>query len=304
MKKNRLLPVLLLTALTACSSDTAGNIRGQYEEPEETPTPTTAEAVAEVTPEAAPTEAPEETPTPTEAEEDEEKLIVAIWEYTGYIDEASEYLLQDEFINRDYDGDGTTDRVYREWYEEDQTAVYTIDFGNGRELITPTGWETGFPHVQTADITVDGEAEILFTLSYDTSTDPMSFGEMWVFEYDKADNRYKEMSLPLSSYGDGGGGKCLDLEYAPPAGDKVDIKVKQNGFTASVKLDENYLNNYWLSDLTLKDYSELRMVWSAEIKDNAIHCSVQPFYRYGDTIEFDLVYNGKALEIQDMIYVP
>ena len=263
MKKNRLLPVLLLTALTACSSDTAGNIRGQYEEPEETPTPTTAEAVAEVTPEAAPTEAPEETPTPAEAAADEEKSIFAIWEYSGYMDEADEYLLQDEFIGQDYDGDGITDRVYREWYQEDQTAVYTISFGNGRELITPTGWETGFPHVRAGDITGDGEAEILFTLSYDTSTDPMSFGEMWVFEYDKAGNGYKEMSLPLSNAHDNSGGKCLDLEYDTPVDGNVKITVRQNGFTTDVTLDEDYLNHYWLSDLTQAGYSEQRMVWSA-----------------------------------------
>ena len=302
MKKNKLIPILLLTALTACTSDNTGS-RGEYEAPEETPTPTV-EAAVEVTPEAAPTEAPEETPTPTEAAADVEKNIFAIWDYSGYVDEAGEYLLQDEFIGRDYDGDGTTDRVYREWFEEDQTAIYTVNFGNGRELITPAGWETGFPHVQTGDLTGDGEAEVLFTLSYDTSTDPMSFGEMWVFEYDKAGNGYKEMSLPLSNANDGGGGKCLDLEYNPPVGNNVDIKVKQNGFTAGVTLDEDYLNNYWLSDNTRAGYSEQRMVWSAEIKNEAIHCSVQTFYKYGDTIEFDLVYNGKAFEIGNMIYVP
>ena len=203
MKKTKLLPVIFITAaLTACNSSNAPGDRGNYDEPESTPTPTAAEE-----PEATPTpaEVPEETPTPTEAEEEIETSPFMLWQYVGYVDEAEGYTWQEEFIDRDFDGDGTKDRVYREWFEEEQTAKYTIEFGNGRELIVSGGWETGFPHVQAGDLTGNGEPEILFTLSYDTSTDPMSFGEMWVFEYDKDSNSYKEMSLPLVNGDEGNG---------------------------------------------------------------------------------------------------
>ena len=302
MKKTKLLPVIFIAAaLTACNSSNAPGDRGNYDEPESTPTPTVAEE-PEATP--APAEVPEETPTPTEAEEETERSPFVLWQHAGYVDEAEGYTWQDEFIDKDFDGDGTKDRVYREWFEEEQTAKYTIEFGNGRELIVSGGWETGFPHVQAGDLTGNGEPEILFTLSYDTSTDPMSFGEMWVFEYDKDSNSYKEMSLPLVNGDEGNGARCLELEYGTPDKNVVGVKVKQNGFTADAELDEDYLEHYWKSDLTAKDYSEKRMVWSAEIKDAAIHCSVQPFYKYGDVIEFDLVYNGKAFDIKEMKYVP
>ena len=111
------------------------------------------------------------------------------------------------------------------------------------------------------------------------------------------------MSLPLGNANDQSGSKCLDLDYSAPDGNKITVTVAQNGFTADAELDEDYLNNYWLGDLTRNGYSEERVVWSAEIKGNTVHCSVQPFFKCGDTIEFDLCYNGKSFDIKEMKYV-
>ena len=306
MKKKQVLGILLsaATLLAACgSSQTADNGRGNYTQEEEDPTPTKDEE-----PQATPTEEAaaviEETPTPTKAEPEVEKSLFAIWEYSGYMDEAVEYELQDEFIDKDYDGDSITDKVYREWDQEAQTAKYSIEFGNGSKLIVPEFWETGFPHIQSADLTGNGFNEILVSVSYDTSTDPMSFGEMAMFSLDENSGVYEEIKLPLSDAADGSAGKGLDILYKPPVENTVSISVKQNGFKYDAELEESYLNGYWKGDLTNADYSETRVVFDAVMSEKAIHCSVQPFFKYGDVIEFDLVYNGKDFEIKDMKYIP
>ena len=304
MKKRKLLPVIFITAaLTACNSSNAPGDRGNYDEPESTPTPAAAEE-PEVTPTEEAAAVIEETPTPTEAEPEVEKSLFAIWEYTGYMDEAVEYELQDEFIDKDYDGDGIVDKVYREWDKDAQTAKYTIEFGNGSKLVAPLFWETGFPHIQSADLTGDGFKEILVSVSYDTSTDPMSFGEMAMFSLDANSGIYEEMKLPLSDATDGSSGKGLELLYKPPVDNKVSITVKQNSFKTDAELDENYLNGYWKGALTDVDYTDTRVVFDAVMSEKAVHCSVQPFFKYGDVIEFDLVYNGKDFEIKDMKYIP
>jgi hypothetical protein len=74
---------------------------------------------------------------------------------------------------------------------------YVIEFGNGDKLITSEGPETGFPHIQTGDLDKDGAKEILIILTYDTSTDPYSYGTMWLFDRDQASGDYLEVELPL-----------------------------------------------------------------------------------------------------------
>jgi len=306
MKKKQVLGILLsaATLLAACgSSQNAEDTRGSYTQEEEDPTPTQEEK-PEVTPTEEASAVTEETPTPTEAEPEVEKSLFAIWEYTGYMDEAVEYELQDEFIDKDYDGDGIADKVYREWDKDAQTAKYTIEFGNGSKLVAPLFWETGFPHIQSADLTGNGFNEILVSVSYDTSTDPMSFGEMAMFSLDENSGVYEEIKLPLSDAADGSAGKGLDILYKPPVENTVSISVKQNDFKYDAELEASYLNGYWKSDLTNKDYNETRVVFDAVMSEKAVHCSVQPFFKYGDVIEFDLVYNGKDFEIRDMKYIP
>ena len=225
----------------------------------------------------------------TEADTETERSPFDLWEYEGYVDECNTYTWQEEFLNCDYDGDGKTDRLSRSWIEDKETAIYTIEFGNGEKLVTPEGWETGFPHIQSGDLDGDGEKEILVTLTYDTSTDPYSFGEMWLF--DRASGEYVEAELPLVKIENGA--KGFNVDYEKPEDNKITFTIREAGLKRTEEVDEDYLSNWWSEDLT----TQQRPVFYAEIIDESnpvLRCYVAPLHRWGPMMGFNLNYvNGK-----------
>ena len=229
----------------------------------------------------------------TESTSDTEKSFFGIWEFEGYVDECNEYTWQGEFQNCDYDGDGKTDKLSRSWNEDKELATYTIEFGNGDKLITPEGYETGFPHVQAGDLDGDGVKEILVTLTYDTSTDPYSFGEMWLFDYDKATGEYVEVELPLVKIEKGA--KGFNVDYDKPEDNKIKFTLREAGLSRTEEVDADYLSNWWSDDLTMQQ----RPVFFAEILNkgdsgSVLRCYVEPLHRWGPMMGFNLNYiNGK-----------
>lgn len=231
--------------------------------------------------------------TTDESENNVEKSPLLLWEFEGYVDECNGYTWQDDFKSCDYDGDGKTDRLKRQWDGEEQIAIYTIEFGNGDVLTVPKGWETGFPHVQGGDLDGDGEKEILFTLSYDTSTDPLSFGDMWLFDKD-ASGRYNEVELPLASGENGAKGFTID--YEKPEDNMIRYSIKEAGLSRSEEVDDDYINYWWTEEST----SLIRSVYWAEIREGespAIRCYVEPLQRGGASLGFDLSYRNGKYEI-------
>ncbi|MCR5501395.1 MAG: hypothetical protein K6F53_00130 [Lachnospiraceae bacterium] len=221
-----------------------------------------------------------------ESEEDEEDLsFFAIWEYEGYVDECREYVWKKEFRDCDYDSDGKTDRVNRSWDGDRQTAVYTVEFGNGDRLTVPEGWETGFPHIQGGDLNGDGINEILVTLTYDTGTDPYSYGDMWLFEKDPASGKYAEAQLPLAK-GENGA-KGFEIEYEKPEGNRITFSIKEAGFTRTEEVEEDYVSSWWTEDAA----TQLRCVYYAEITEGAspaIRCYLAPFPRHYLSLGFNI----------------
>ena len=177
------------------------------------------------------------------SDSDIETSLFYIWEYEGYIDECKEYTWRSEFVDCDYDGDGKTDRVNRSWDKDEQTAIYTIEFGNGDTLTTPKGWETGFPHIQGGDLDSDGINEIVVNLTYDTSTDPYSFGELWLFDKDKKSGEYKEVDLPFEKTENGG--KGLQIDYDKPEDGKITYHIKGTDYSATEDVGEDYISFWW-----------------------------------------------------------
>ena len=236
---------------------------------------------------------PEYTVATDEAEYDDDRSPFLLWEFEGYVDECNGYYWQDDFKNCDYDGDGKTDRLKRQWNGEEQIAVYTVEFGNGDLLTVPKGWETGFPHVQSGDLDRDGQKEILFTLSYDTSTDPLSFGDMWLFDKD-ASGRYSEVELPLASGENGAKGFTID--YEEPEDLVIRYSIKEAGLSRSEEVYDDYINYWWTEEKT----SSFRSVYWAEIREGkypAIRCYVEPLRRGGASLGFDLSYRDGKYEI-------
>ena len=220
---------------------------------------------------------------------------MALWEYEGYVEECKEYTWWRDFSDSDFDGDGKTDRVYRSHVADTDLANYTIEFGNGRSLTTPDGWNTGFPHVQAGDLDGDGEPEILFTLTYDTSTDPLNFGDLWLFSWDG--NAYAEEKLPLEA-GENGA-KCLTIDYQKTSDDGIAVQVAQNGFECELTADESEMDYWFYGDAQAQNI----MVYYAEMETGAkacLHCYTEMFTKSGRCLKFDLVSKGGSYVIGDM----
>ena len=314
MKKTTIIRLLGVTAgillLAGCGEQESG--RGQMPDRAEEETPQATEEAAPTEAETGsgeeavqPTEAAEPTAaepveaTPTETEdEDIETSPVMLWEYEGYVDECREYTWWKDFADCDFDGDGKTDRVYRTHTADTDLATYTIEFGNGRSLTTPEGWNTGFPHVQAGDLNGDGEPEILFTMTYDTSTDPLAFGDLWLFAWDGS--AYAEEKLPLAA-GENGA-KCLTLDYQKTSDTTVAVQVAQNGFECEVSAGADELAYWYYGDA--KDQNA--MVYYAVLETNGkahLHCYAEMFSKSAQCLEFDLVSKGDGYAIENMKYM-
>ena len=293
--------ILIVSSLLLCGCGTnVSNTTVQAgdevkEEVQATPAPTE-------TPTPEPTAQPTEEPKMEEAKEDQEvdKSPFWLWEYEGYVDEASDYLWAEEFVDRDFDGDGKNDRLYRKCDTENQLAFYTIEFGNDTKLEIPQCWNTGFPHIQSEDLDGDKELELLINMTYDTSTDPMMFGDIWLFDYDKKKEEYKEVKLPFDN-GENGA-KTIHVNYGKTVNSVMPIEIKKYDFAMDLDVDEDWLSNWWTYDEMESDL----MIWNSLIKDyedeKAIYCEIEVFGKTGRVIGFYLVYNDGEYEIQGMDY--
>ena len=299
MRKSNLLVMSCLLAVmaTGCGSNISESNTAEAEAVAETNTETNtetnAEPVAEAADQTSDSAENSEVTEQTADTEGYESSPFLLWEHEGYVDECAGYSWQDEFKDCDYDDDGLSDRVSRSWQQDDETAIYTIEFGNGDKLVTPVGWETGFPHVQSGDLDSDGVKEILVTLSYDTSTDPYSFGDMWLFDKDEASREYKEVELPLAKTENGG--KGYEVEYDKPVDGKITFNVKEAGLSMTEEVGDDYLSNWWSDDYT----SETRVVYYAEINgtDNPVlRCYIEPIHRWPLELGFNLNYNNGKYE--------
>ena len=237
----------------------------------------------------------EDKPSPTPAPEE-----YCFWEYEGFLDEAADWLAykNEDFQIIDLDGDMENDRIYRKYDEEAQMAYYTIVFGNGNSLNVPAAWCTGFPHVTCADLDQDGELEILFTQTYDTSTDPTMAGDMWIFDPDGRGG-YSEAPLDCLK-SEAHGERYLSVEYGEPDGDIIPFKVIQTGFEGEAEVGADYIENWWIPVPGGDDIHICAAnVWLMGGKA-VIECKAGIFSKTGMMVGFDLVYNDGKYEIQNM----
>lgn len=159
------------------------------------------------------TQAPEETSAetcedskPADAEKPKlshnEKLT-----YSGYMDAVDESWFGTRYEFLDYDNDGLPDRVYRESSysspekkSEDlvpDEVSFRIDFANG-DTLELGRFNDSFLGIKIigADLTGDGNNEIIFLGHHDAMTEPHSYSEIAVFS--KIGTEYERLPLPLS----------------------------------------------------------------------------------------------------------
>ncbi len=162
--------------------------------------------------------------------------IMGHWGYTGYLDECVQWTDYESFRGCDYDGDGRTDRIHRE-YRGQELCDYRVEFGNGEELTVKDCYDTGFPRVQHGDLNGDGRQEILFTLSYPTSTDPTAFGDAALYEWTQ--EGYREAELPFGRQEGDAHAYCLGVDYTSPEKYRMLATVEATGFQAEVPIQED-----------------------------------------------------------------
>ncbi|MCH5344701.1 MAG: hypothetical protein J1E64_11740 [Acetatifactor sp.] len=220
-KRNSILIGVAILLLTACGAendaDNPGATTSAYEQNEET------RADTEISP-----------------EDVVERSWVGHWEYTGYLDECIQWTEYEEFVGCDYDGDGLKDRVYREYHAKPNTGEwcdYQVEFGNGEVILAQNCADTGFPQIQHGDLDGDGRQEILFTLSYPTSTYPPAFGNVMLYEWTR--EGYREAELPFSAHSYENHTYCLNVQYDPRPNFTFHTTVLENDFQMDVELDED-----------------------------------------------------------------
>lgn len=126
-------------------------------------------------------------------EDSDARDIFGYVRYTGYLDECTDWDGYRQFVGQDYDGDGVTDRVYKEDITEGERCTYRIEFGNG-DVIQTKELGMGMPAVRTCDLNGDGVKEIMIQSCYGFSTDPNAYGETALFE--KKNGRYEPLMPP------------------------------------------------------------------------------------------------------------
>lgn len=122
------------------------------------------------------------------------EYIEATLHYTGYLDNVSS--MKETFDNLDYDSDGLQDRVVQ-YVTEESSKHYYIVFGSGEILeLGPFLDIWMFSTFQAADLTGDGNNEIIFCGEHSLSSSPESGSEIAVFG--RVDGTYKQLVLPAS----------------------------------------------------------------------------------------------------------
>ena len=177
--------------------------------------------------------------------------LFAYASYTGYMDECAAWDGYGQFVNRDYDGDGRRDRVYRANIGLDDMCTYRIEFGNG-DVIETKRLGMGIPEIQTCDLNGDGVKEILIQLSYGFSTDPNANGEMALFE--KKNGRYEPLMPPEELYTSMNGNESALQDGSEMYRPSITVVCKELGdeFPAWASMPENVDKQVPARQLTLQ----------------------------------------------------
>ena len=227
-----------------------------------------------------------------------------IWSYSGYLDDWKDRAGQNAFLY-DYDGDGKTDRVYRARTENVNDCRYTIEFANGDVLnIEQPIADIGYPQIDGVDLTGDGQNEIIFQVGYPTSTNPLAFGELVVYE--KKHGEYQSMQLPFEA-GDNAYQQKFPVTYSKADGQAVEVSVAGTDFKQVIPIDDDLWNGYLYKDNFANGETMESTVWAYKIQQQdgryQMVCSVQLFDKWSDDgLDIVLDYQNHQFVIEEVIF--
>ncbi|MBE6111835.1 MAG: M56 family metallopeptidase [Peptococcaceae bacterium] len=223
------------------------------------------------------------------------------WEYTGYLDAFPWENTEDSSLfSDDYDGDGKTDRVYRSAAQEEGYYQYQIEFASGEvlKLEKPVS-NIGYPRIDGADVTGDGQNEIIFQVGYPASTNPLAFGELVVYEQQKGN--YLPMQLPFED-GEEPYQNLLPVTYSKADGQAVKVSVPGTDFTQVVPIENDDLwNGYQYSSTYTRGETMQHSIWAYKIRNvdgkAQLICSIQLFDKWSEWgLDITLGYkNGRMI---------
>ncbi len=239
-----------------------------------------------------------------------EETNATLWDYTGYLDAYSGWESQNGKtpFYADYDGDGKKDRVYRKNID-DEYSQYQIEFANGE--VQPLGRVSniGYPSIEAADLTGDGKNEIIFQVSYPTSTNPVGVGDLIVSRIaNKQENGgYTGLDWELQSEA-GRYDQRLPVHYKTE-GEAVVITVPGTDFRQELPFtEETWKYGVWQSYYP-RDYADIETqtnaVWAYRLEEHdgitQMVCNLQLFDKWSECgLNVTLAYDGEALVIDDI----
>ncbi|MDF2514141.1 MAG: peptidase BlaR1 [Herbinix sp.] len=122
-----------------------------------------------------------------------------VYDYSGYLDINPSFA--EDNPEYDYDGDGLTDRIYKQFNDEEGTSSFYIHFGNGNKLLlAEQNWGI-FYKTEAVDMTGDGVKEILFE-QFSISTKCQN---LYLSIYTLKDGSYERMNIPYYGEPDSNG---------------------------------------------------------------------------------------------------
>ncbi|TCL55950.1 hypothetical protein EDD76_11387 [Kineothrix alysoides] len=189
--------------------------------------------------------------------------------YTGYVEGFSE---------RDLDGDGLTDKLYRT-YEENKTedeapyvASYELHFGNGEKLLLNRSGDDYFFNVMvdSMDLTGDGQNEIIVVDTHEGSTNPAGARELAV--YTRKEDGYYRMKLPGQKSEEKASKSRRTDDYVNTIGIAVNMTYRKDNTLLCENAEYGYREEVPVSSSYMSDrgvavyYEELDgTVWSSSI---------------------------------------
>lgn len=236
----------------------------------------------------------------TDVQTDVQTSPFAYTEYDGCLDECLEWNGHTAFANKDYDGDGLTDRVLRTYQEGSEYCHYQILFGNNVVLDCDKDvYANGSPTIEAADINGDGENEIILLLQYETSTDMTAFGDLAVFE--KKGDAYVRAALPFEE-SETGYSQGVPMYLKKKQEQLITVSLDGTDFQVDVPINDGLWENARYKEL-FTDCSSASTIWDVFVAENGqLACKLKLFDKWSEYGMILLLgYEGQRYVIEQVI---